>query len=298
MLLGSHLGIGGGLHNALLAAGDYGFDAVGMFVRNPRQWRFGVPGDEAVRLFRATRRRRRIGPVVAHGSYLVNLAGRGSLRRKGISTALDELDRCGRLGIEYLVIHPGSASDRGAGIARIADALNRIMAACARRRPKVLLETTAGAGNGIGATFEQLADILGRLERPRRFGVCLDTCHVFAAGYDIRTPAAYRRTMSAFGRVIGIERLLAIHLNDSLHALGSRRDRHAHIGRGKIGLRGFANFVNDPRLAQIPMILETPKGKGPRGIDWDAINAAALRKLLRPPGRNRRGDRPLSRNGL
>lgn len=281
MLLGSHLSIAGGLPNALLEAERHGFDTVAVFVRNPVQWK-APPLDEAmVRAFRRTRRCTGIGPVVAHGSYLVNLAGAAAVRRKSIAAMREELDRCGRLGIEYLVIHPGSCPDAEAGIARIAEALNDLLADCPHRRVKVLLETTAGAGDTIGRTFEQLADILARLRRPRRFGVCLDTCHVFAAGYDLRKPVAYRQTMAALDRAVGLERVLAIHLNDSRHALGSRRDRHAHIGQGKIRAAAFANLVNDPAFRQVPMILETPKGKDPRGRDWDDRNAAKLRRLVR-----------------
>jgi deoxyribonuclease-4 len=157
--------------------------------------------------------------------------------------------------------------------------LNEIVAACPHNRPKVLLETTAGQGSSIGHTFEQIAAILALLDRPRRFGVCLDTSHVFAAGYDIRSPEAYRRTMDEFDGVIGQDRLKAIHLNDSVRDIGSHIDRHAHIGRGKIGLTGFRNFVNDGRLAEVPMILETPKGKDASGRDWDQINAETIRGL-------------------
>ena len=281
MLLGSHLSIAGGPVNALLSAERYGFRTVAMFVRNQRQWKAPRLGDEAVAEFRRVRRRLGIRPIVAHGSYLVNLAGRAALRRKSITAVREDLDRCGRLGIEYLVLHPGSRDNPAAGIALIADGLNRILDACRHRRPKILLETTAACGRSIGGTFEQLAGILAKVRRPRRVGVCLDTCHVFAAGYDLRTPAAYRRTMAALDRAVGLERVHAIHLNDSRHRLGSRRDRHAHIGQGKIRAAGFANLVNDSRWSRAPMILETPKGRDPRGRDWDDRNAAKLRGPLR-----------------
>jgi deoxyribonuclease-4 len=281
MLLGAHLSIAGGLHNALIAADGCGFRTVALFVRNQLQWRVPTLGDEAVALFRRTRRRLGISPVVAHGSYLVNLAGQRAVRRRSIAATLADLTACGRLGIEYLVLHPGSRPNADEGIRLIAEALDEIFGRLPHRRCKVLLETTAGAGNCIGRTFEQIAAILARVRRPRRLGVCLDTCHVFAAGYDLRTARAYRGTMAHFDRVIGLERLRAIHLNDSLAPLGSRRDRHEHIGRGHIGKAGFANFVNDRRLTQVPMILETPKGRDDRGRDWDVINAETLRKLVR-----------------
>jgi deoxyribonuclease-4 len=285
MLLGSHLSIAGGLERALTRAHEYGFGALAMFVRNQRQWSARPLGDQTVKTFRRMRRRLKIGPVLAHGSYLVNLAGEEPVRRRSIVATAEELDRCGRLGIDALVIHPGSCPDRRVGIARIAEALNQIMAACPHRRPRILLETTAGAGHTLGGTFEELAAILELLETGHRFGVCLDTCHVFAAGYDLHTPRAYRRTLEEFDRIIGLDRLHAVHLNDCLGHLGSRLDRHAHIGRGRIGRQGFCNFVNDPRLATIPGLLETPKGLDKRGRAWDLINANVLRSLVRVGGR-------------
>lgn len=285
MLIGSHLSIAGGLHRALDRAHAYGFDCLAIFLRNQVQWKFRPLGDEAVRTFRKVRRELRIGPVVGHASYLVNLAGRAAIRRRSIAAMREDLRRCERLGVEYLVFHPGTRERTEQGIGLIADALNQIIAKTPptgrSRRAKILLETTAGQGNSIGHTFEQLAAILALVERPGRFGICLDTCHVFAAGYDVRTPSTYRRTMNAFNEIIGLRKLLAIHVNDSRRELGARVDRHAHVGRGKIGRRGLRNFVTDPRLERIPMILETPKGADERGRDWDEINARALRRLVR-----------------
>ncbi|KPK82985.1 MAG: hypothetical protein AMJ81_08645 [Phycisphaerae bacterium SM23_33] len=285
MLLGAHLSVAGGLHKAVERAAEYAFNTVAIFVRNQVQWRAAPLTAEAVGRFRRARRRLKIRPVIAHGSYLVNLAGRPAVREPSLAAVADELDRCARLGVQYYVFHPGSPGEDGreAGISRVADALNQLVAARGRRRVKVLLETTAGAGRQLGGTFEDLAEMLCRLERPRRFGVCLDTCHVFAAGYDIRTPAAYRRTMKHFDRSIGLDRLFVVHLNDSLKELGCHRDRHEHIGLGRIGLGGFANFVNDPRLAAVPMILETPKGTTDDGRDWDQVNADAIRGLAQKP---------------
>jgi len=279
MLLGAHLSTAGGIHRALELAAGYGFQTVGVFVRNQLQWHVPPLDKRAVAEFRLTRRRLGIRPVVAHGSYLVNLAGAGEVRRKSIAAVAADLDRCGRLGIEYLNIHPGSCPAADVGIARVAEALDDIVAACPHSRPEVLLETTAGQGSSIGHAFEQIAAILATLDRPRRVGVCLDTCHVFAAGYDIRSPEAYRQTMDQFDRIIGLDRLKAIHLNDSVREIGSRVDRHAHIGFGRIGSAGFKNFVDDDRLADVPMILETPKGKDARGRDWDRINAETIRRL-------------------
>jgi len=281
MLLGAHLSIAGGMHHALVSASEYGLGTVAVFVRNQRQWKGPPLSEQTVAIFRRTRRRLGISPVVAHASYLLNLAGGEPVRSRSIAAMRDDLDRCGRLGIEYLVFHPGSHEDRAAGAAWVAEALNRVIDACPHRRPKILLETPAGAGRCLGGTFEELADILSRLAQPQRFGVCLDTCHVFAAGYDLRTPPAYRATMRAFDEALGLGKLLAIHLNDSLGPLGSHVDRHTHIGRGAIGRRGFANLVADPALAEVPMILETPKGADARGRDWDRLNADTIRRLAR-----------------
>lgn len=287
MLLGSHLSIAGGLDRALTAAQGYGFEAVALFLRNQVQWKCRPLDDEVIRRFKRVRKQTRVKTVVAHGSYLVNLAGLADVRRKSIRAMIEDLTRCGRLGVEYLVIHPGSRESAANGIDLIARALNDIFSACPYRRPKVLLETTAGAGKTLGRSFEQIAAMIAAVDRPRRVGVCLDTCHIFAAGYDMRTPAACRAMLDEFDRVIGLDRLGAIHLNDSLKPLGSGVDRHAHIGLGEIGLRGFAALVNDPRLADVPMILETPKGLDDLGRDWDAVNAETVRGLLR--GRRRGG---------
>jgi deoxyribonuclease-4 len=281
MLLGSHLSISGGLDKALIKADGYGFGTVALFVRNQVQWRVSPLADEAVRRFRSTRKRLGIGPVVAHGSYLVNLAGRDDIRRKSIEAMVADLDRCGGLGIEYLVFHPGSADDVDEGIERIARAMEEIFQRCARRRPKLLLETTAGQGRSIGHRFEHLAEIRRRCRRRRRVGICLDTCHVFAAGYDVRTPAGWQATLDELDDAVGLEHLLAVHLNDSKRPLGSRVDRHEHIGKGAIGRRGFAAIVTDRRLAEVPLILETPKGTDEKGRDYDTLNARLLRRLAR-----------------
>ena len=286
MLIGSHLSIAGGVENALVHAHEYGFEALAMFVRNQRQWVAPALADESVELFRHLRREYGIGPIIAHASYLVNLAGEEEVRRKSVIAVADELDRSGRLGIDGLVLHPGSCPNTDEGMARIAESLNAVLSACKQPRVRVLLETTAGAGHHIGGRFEELAELLARLSPPERFGICLDTCHIFAAGYDIRTRQAYAATMEQFDRIIGLKNLFAVHANDSVKGLGSHLDRHAHIGAGAIGVEGFAQFVNDPRLASIPLILETPKDEPP-GTDWDAVNANLLRSLRKaePAGR-------------
>ena len=283
MLIGSHLSIAGGLHKALEKAHGYGFGCAAMFVRNQVQWKPARLSAQAIEKFIATRRQLNIGPLVAHASYLINLAGLADIRRKSIAGLKEDYRRCALLGIEYLVFHPGSRKSTGKGIDLIAAALNQIAAEAPTEgeHPQILLETTAGQGNGIGHTFEQLGAILAQLDDPKRFGVCMDTCHIFAAGYDIRTAATYKKTMAEFDGAIGLDRLKAIHVNDSRRKLGSRVDRHAHIGRGEIGAAAFGNFVNDKRLANVPMILETPKGLDETGRDFDEINVAALRKLIK-----------------
>ncbi len=281
MNLGSHRSIAGGPARAVETVHALGLSAVGLFVRNQRQWNAPPLGESTVREFRNARRRLGIGPAVAHASYLVNLAGRDEVREKSIDALREDLQRSGRLGIEYVVVHPGSHPDLEEGIARIAEGIDRAFATCSRRRVKLLLETTAGQGNCIGHRFEHLAEIRRRSRRKRRVGICLDTAHVFAAGYDLRTPRAYARTMNELDETVGLEHLLAVHLNDSKKPLASRVDRHEHIGLGEIGERGFANLMRDERLADLPGILETPKEIHPDGRDWDAVNAAVLRKLSR-----------------
>jgi len=295
MLLGSHLSIGGGLHLALEKAHEFKFDTTAMFVRGQAQWHVPVLTAEAVRLFRETREKLGISPIVAHGSYLVNLAGRKEVRDKSLVAMAADLARCRRLGIEFLVMHPGANEDAKRGVEMIAAGLDEIYERLSEMAgdpaneidsavpwPRVLLETTAGCGNSIGGTFEQLAGIIAHAAQGDRLGVCLDTCHVFAAGHDFRTPEGYAAMMEHFDREIGLDRLFAIHLNDSKRELGSHVDRHAHIGKGEIGLSGFRSFVNDPRLAMVPMILETPKGLREKdGRDWDRVNAQAVRRLVK-----------------
>ncbi len=280
MLLGSHLSIAGGLHNALIKAAGHGFEAVAMFVRNQRQWRAAPLSDADAALFRRTRRELKIGPIVAHGSYLLNLAGNDEVRPKSIEAIVEDYGRCRRLGVEHLVIHPGSNAVQDEGVRMIADGLAEVLAACGRGRTKILLETTAGGGGSIGGRFENLAAVLRRVRPGRRVGVCLDTCHVFAAGYEIRTREAYDDMWRRFDEIIGLENLLAIHLNDSKSEFGSHWDRHEHIGRGKIGLEPFRWLANDERFANIPMILETPKDLDDDGRDWDEVNAEVLRGLV------------------
>jgi deoxyribonuclease-4 len=282
--LGAHLSIAGGLHHALEAALRLRCNTVQVFVKNQRQWRVAPLDGEDLRRWHSLLATPGFGPAVAHATYLINLAsGDRALRVRSRQALLAELRRCDRLNIPYLVMHPGSArgSSRTRGIARVAEALNQIFEQHADLRGALLLENTVGHGATLGGTFDELADILGRIAQPQRVGVCLDTCHLFGAGYDMRSPAAYRAVIAAAGRTLGLERIRCWHLNDSLAACGSHVDRHAHIGAGQLGRAAFHNLLTDERFYGIPMILETPKGEDAAGRDFDALNLRRLRAIAR-----------------
>ena len=279
------MSIAGGLDRAPLRGRQVGCDTIQVFTKSNRQWRAKRLSDREVQAFRANLKATGIGPVVAHDCYLVNLAAaRPSLWKKSVAAFREEMDRAGRLGIPYLVTHPGSHAGAGEaeGIRRVGEALNVLHAALPRHGGvQILLETTAGQGSSLGYRFEQLAAILDQVERADRVGICLDTCHVFAAGYDLRTTDGYRKTMRELDACLGLHRLKAIHLNDSLQGPGSRVDRHAHIGDGRLGLEPFRCLLNDPALRGIPMILETPKDDD--FVRADRRNLARLRRLLNGP---------------
>jgi deoxyribonuclease-4 len=276
------MSIAGGCHNALLEAEAHGCATVQLFTKNANQWSAKDLTDDEVRLFRRTLRQTRLRFAMAHDSYLINLASPDeALWRKSLDAFVDEMNRAERLGLSYLVMHPGAHLDSGeeAGLARVAGALDEAHARCPDFRLRVLLETTAGQGSTLGHRFEHLARILQLVAEPDRLGVCFDTCHVFAAGYALAPEKEYQATWRAFGRTVGLRRLRAFHVNDSLKPAGSRVDRHAHIGRGEMGLEPFRLLVNDRRFGNRPMILETPKEEGDES-DMDAVNLATLRELL------------------
>ncbi|MBE9471087.1 MAG: deoxyribonuclease IV, partial [Chloroflexi bacterium] len=213
-------------------------------------------------------------------SYLLNLGTPDdTLWKRSRDTLIIELERCQALGVPYLVLHPGSHVGTGeeAGLARVAQALGEVHAATPGFRAQILLETTAGQGTNLGYRFEHLGWLLEHTPTGERMGVCLDTCHVFAAGYELRTPEGYAATMETFDRIVGLERLLALHLNDSKGDLGNRKDRHEHIGKGHIGLEGFRHVLNDSRLANLPGLLETPKSDD---LHEDRENLVVLRSLV------------------
>ncbi|UCF35111.1 MAG: deoxyribonuclease IV [Phycisphaerales bacterium] len=283
-LFGAHLSIAGGLQNALYAGRDIGCDCVQLFVKNQRQWNAAslLPGQ--IEAFRAAQRETGLMPLLAHAGYLLNLASPvAQMRRRSKTALLDELRRCEALGIDGLIFHPGSAKGDSEQVAlrRVATGLNEILRKTEGFRTRLLIENTAGQGANIGHRFEQIATIIDRVEQPERVGVCLDTCHLFVAGYDFRTAEGYRGVMEELDTVMNVALIKCVHVNDSKGRLGSRLDRHEHIGKGQIKKSGFAHFVNDPHFARIPMILETPKGKDGRGVDYDKLNLKRLRSLIR-----------------
>lgn len=283
-LFGAHMSVAGGLHNALLAAQKFHCATVQIFTKNASQWLGRVPPADEIRLFRKLLRESKLRFPTAHDSYLINLASPDEvLYRKSIEAFVDEMQRAEQLGLRYLVTHPGACLDSSeeAGLDRVAAALDEVHDRCAGFRVMVLLETTAGQGTTLGHRFEHLGRILSLVKQPKRLGVCFDTCHVFAAGYALFPEQEYRATMRAFDRIIGLGRLRAFHVNDSLKPFASRVDRHAHIGRGEIGLEAFRLLVNDRRFRNRPMILETPKEEAGRD-DMDAVNLGVLRGLVNP----------------
>ena len=294
------MSVAGGLPRAVERAVVHGCDALQIFAKNASQWRGReLPRDE-IREFRARVKAAGIGPVVSHGSYLINLATTNpALRRQSLEAMGDEIDRAEALGLLGVVVHPGAYTigNEADGLALIADALLELLRARRRGKTMVLLENTAGQGTTLGATFEQLASIIAKTNDHRRVGVCLDTCHLIASGYDIGSPDGYASTFTQFGRLVGFDRLKAFHMNDSKKPLGSRVDRHQHIGQGCLGLEPFRRIVNDRRFRDLPMLLETPKGEGkatgPIAVDpLDAQNLDTLRGLIERPGRVGRPGRP------
>ena len=287
--LGAHLSIGGGLPRAVDRAVATRCEALQIFTKSAGQWRARVlPQDEIV-LFRRRVSETGIQPVIAHNSYLINIAAAAPpLREQSLAALIDEYDRAESLGLMGLVMHPGSytTGTEGEGLRLIAQGLRTLLRTRRRGGPMILLEHTAGQGTNLGHRFEHLATILELLDGSPRVGVCLDSCHLLAAGYDICSEDGYRETFDAFARIVGIERIKAFHLNDSKKPCGSRVDRHEHIGKGCLGLDPFRRLVNDARFTGLPMLLETPKLDTPesrRKSDadpWDARNLRTLRRLI------------------
>lgn len=278
--LGAHMSAAGGLENALLIAKQANCQCVQLFSANQRQWQAKKLTAEQMDRFGQVYEESGLHTLVVHASYLINLAAiNKETYKKSLVALREELQRCDALGIHYLVLHPGAHMDAGveAGLRKVVQSLNRVLDNDWKCR--LLLETTASQGSSLGCRFEHLAKILAGLKNPERAGICLDTCHVFAAGYDLRKPASYRKVIGDFGNIIGLDQLKVVHVNDSKTPLGSHVDRHEHIGKGQLGRSSFQNLMRDRRITRLPLILETPKGTSPGGKDLDKLNLATLRRL-------------------
>jgi len=301
VLLGSHLSVAGGMHLAALEAERLGLDCVQVFTKNQRQWKVKPLDDEAVELWRAEIDRLSWQScTVSHASYLINLASPDDeLWHKSIALMGVELERCAALGIAHLVHHPGAFTTSGeqTGLDRIVDAYEQLFEATQGCPTVSCLENTVGSGSNLGGRFEHLGELHERIvERTggaERIGFCVDTCHAHAAGYDLSTRAGGESALDEFDRIAGLDHIRVMHLNDSIGEAGSKRDRHAHIGEGTIGLKtthaaladsGFAAVMNRPKLRGVPMILETPKGETEAGTAFDTLNVRRLRKLIETNG--------------
>ena len=307
-LLGAHQSIAGGYHKAVESGVETGCAVIQVFTKNTNQWRGKPIAPEEARQFREAVAASGVGCPLVHDSYLINLASpQETLWKRSIDALIDEVQRAAVLGIPWVVAHPGAytTSSEEQGLKRIVAGLEVVLGQSSRHTPcavrpaipaagveawcpvpatvtGILLETTAGQGTTLGWRFEHLAAILAGVKDDSRLGVCFDTCHVFAAGYKISTRSDYRATMKQFDKLIGLDRIRAFHLNDSVKGCGSRVDRHAHIGRGSIGPEAFGWLLRDRRFRNVPMILETPKGEKD-GVNWDIINLETLRGLASGP---------------
>jgi len=274
---GAHMMIAGGLHKAVETATAAGCDVIQIFTKSPQQWKAKALTEADALAFREAQAAAGIPCVAAHDTYLINPASADpELLARSRAAMVDELQRASLLEIPYLVMHLGSAGEEpeAAAIERLIESVRHVLATVEEGTTALLLETTAGQGKSLGHRFEQMAAVLAAVDANGRLGVCLDTCHIFAAGYDLRTPEAVAETLDEFGATVGFDRLKLVHANNSLRELGSRVDRHAHIGQGEIGTAGFRAFLSDPRLADVPIVLETPKAG-----NMDPVNLAALREL-------------------
>ncbi len=280
ILLGAHQSIAGGVEKALARGQDVGCDTIQIFVKSPSRWASKPLAEENVVAFKEAVAETGIWPVFAHALYLVNMATPDdALWSKSLDALTDDLERCEQLDLPGLVIHPGSHMGSGeeVGISRIAAMLDEVHTRLPGYGVQVWLEVTAGQGDHLGYTFAQLRAMIDRVQEPERLGVCFDTAHAFAAGYELRTREGYEATWDEFNAVLGLDRLKAIHLNDSKKDLGSRVDRHEHIGQGLLGLEPFRFLVNDLRFRGVPMTLETDKGPD---LAEDRENLEVLRSLI------------------
>jgi deoxyribonuclease IV len=280
-LLGAHMSIAGGVSEALARGKQVGCECVQIFTKSSRQWAAKPYADEEVAKFKAVWKETGIVMVVAHDSYLLNLgAPDETLRKRSVAGFIDELKRCEMLGVPYLIAHPGSHVGAGeaAGVKTIAHSIDEAHAACKSLKVRIALEITAGQGSNLGYTFQQMGQIFDAVKEADRLRLCFDTEHAFAAGYDLRSDEGYEQTFAELNKQIGLKKLVAFHLNDSLKPFHSRVDRHEHIGKGHIGIEAFRRLVNDSRFAGIPMCLETDPGPDMKDI---ATDLATLHKLLK-----------------
>ncbi len=278
--MGAHMSIGGGMRRAVDRAIAVDATALQVFVKSARQWKpRPLDPDETAAFREAVAARDLQAHLLAHATYLINVASPdGQIRKRSVDALAVELDRCAALGIPWLVLHPGShvGSGEEAGLKRVARAMDRVLEP-RDDAVKILLEITAGQGTNLGSRFEHIAAILSEAKTEDKIGVCFDTCHALAAGYEFRDARSYRKMKREFDAQIGLDRLCAFHLNDSKFGLGSRRDRHEHIGRGEVGLEAFRLILNDRRFRGVPMVLETPKGDD---LEEDRVNLAVLRGMI------------------
>ncbi|MGE0679968.1 MAG: deoxyribonuclease IV [Candidatus Binatia bacterium] len=279
-LLGSHMSIAGGVDKALLQGKEVGCDAIQIFTKSSRQWVSKPLGEEEIANFHEAKKITGITAVIAHDSYLYNFAATDTaLRKKSVNGLIEEMERCEALGIAYLIAHPGAHVGAGeaVGIKTVAKSIDEMHKACAGFTTRLALEITAGQGSNLGYRFEHVRQIIDAAKAPERLRVCFDTEHAFAAGYDLRTTEGYEQTFTEFDDTIGLDLLVAFHLNDAKKDLGCRVDRHEHIGKGFLGLEAFRLLMNDKRFWGLPMCLETPKSAD---CHEDRENLATLRGLI------------------
>lgn len=282
MPLGAHMSIAGGVGNAFVRGESVGCECMQIFTKSSNQWKARPLAEQEIKEFKINIGDTGIWPVLAHNSYLINLASPdNALYEKSGDAMLIEMERAEMLGLPYIIMHPGAhvGSGEDAGLARIAGSLNNLFEKTKGYKVGLLLETTAGQGTVLGHRFEHIAEIIANVKDNKKVGVCLDTCHSYVAGYDIKK--RYEAVFQEFDKIIGMKRLKAFHLNDTLKGLGSRVDRHWHIGKGELGLETFKRLMRDDRFKELPMILETPKGVDELGNDLDIVNLGILKELRR-----------------
>ncbi len=280
ILLGAHMSISGGVHTAVDRAASIGCTALQVFTKNNNQWSAKPLDNNDIQSYKRKISEARIVPVVAHDSYLINLcAVNPGILKKSREAFVDELNRCEQLGIQLLNFHPGAHGGAGEsdGIKKIIESLNVAHEKTKGFHVLSVVETTAGQGTAVGYKFEHLAEIIRGVDEPKRMAVCIDTCHIFAAGYNIGTGEGYEKTFQEFDEIVGLNRIAAFHVNDSKKGLGSHVDRHEHIGKGTIGLAGFELLMNDRRFISVPKILETPKSED---LHEDVENMNVLKGLM------------------